>query len=255
MASIRTSIVLLYIHLFSTDNRFCIACYTILAINGLWFIADMCVVWLICLPAKSYWESSIQPHCGNISAAYLAIHVSNLFVDVLVAALPAQVLWHLQMPVTRKLGIMAMFALVALICSIAIARIATWKIALGLTSDDFTYTGTTLYLFSAIDVSVLCALACMPLLKPVGEKLASSSAVAWTRTLFQSLQSRAMKVSKGNQDWAKSRSGGEPYRGPPEADGISRSSGSLTSRELGLSTNHRVEQDTYLSNDSLEMEP
>lgn len=90
------------------------AFYSVLIINTPWFVGDMCVVWLICQPAKGYWDSSIEPHCGNISAAYLAIHVSNLMVDVLIAALPARVLWHLQMPVARKLRIMAMFAIVAL---------------------------------------------------------------------------------------------------------------------------------------------
>jgi hypothetical protein len=108
------SILLLYIHLFSQDKKFRMACYVVMVVNTLWFVGEMCVVWLICQPAASNWDSSIEKHCGNISAAYLAVHISNLIVDLLVAGLPAQVLWRLQMPMARKLGIMAMFALVAL---------------------------------------------------------------------------------------------------------------------------------------------
>lgn len=80
----------------------------------LWFVGDMCVIWLICQPAASNWDTSINAHCGNLPAAYLAVHVSNLVVDLLVASLPAQVLWRLQMPIGKKIGIMFMLALVAL---------------------------------------------------------------------------------------------------------------------------------------------
>lgn len=51
------------------------------------------------------------------------------------------------------------------------------------TNIDFTYTGATLYLFTAIDSSLGVTLACMPLLRPVGERLVTSSAVTWIRSL------------------------------------------------------------------------
>lgn len=90
------------------------ACYAIMVVNILWFVGDMCVVWLLCLPAASNWDSSIEGHCGNVAAAYLTVHVSSLMVDLLVVGLPVQVLWRLKMPMARKFGIMVMFALVAL---------------------------------------------------------------------------------------------------------------------------------------------
>lgn len=114
MTSVRMSILFLYIRLFEKDRNFRITCYVMLVVNILWFIGEMCVVWLVCQPVAGYWDSSIEAHCGNLSAAYLAVHASNLMVDLLVAGLPVQVLWRLQMPTGKKLGIMAMFALVAL---------------------------------------------------------------------------------------------------------------------------------------------
>lgn len=129
-------------------------------------------------------------------------------------------------------------------------------VALRLTSDDFTYTGSTLYLFSAIDVSLLCAFACMPLLKPVGEKLVSSSAVAWIKTLAQTTLSRAFKASSGQHDWAKSCSVEGPNLESAVVGGRnSMSSKDKTSSEQGIYVDCRVEQHTYLSNHSLEMEP
>lgn len=114
MTSVRMSILFLYLRLFNKNRGFRIACYVLLVVNTLWFVGEMCVVWLICQPAASNWDSSIKGYCGNLSAAYIAVHVSNLMVDLLVAGLPVQVLWRLQMPTGKKLGVMAMFALVAL---------------------------------------------------------------------------------------------------------------------------------------------
>lgn len=114
MISIRMSILFLYIHLFSGDRIFRMACYVMLMVNMLWFVGDMCVIWLLCQPAASNWDSSIKANCGNLPAAYFAVHVTNLVVDLLIAGLPAQVLWRLQMPTRKKVGIMVMLALVAL---------------------------------------------------------------------------------------------------------------------------------------------
>lgn len=137
------------------------------------------------------------------------------------------------------------------ICAITIARLVLWRIALGYDSNDFTYTSWTLYLFSAIEVSVGCTLACMPLLKPAGKRLASSSVVSWLRTLANTTRSHAVKESSRQHGWAegpysKSRVGGE------------RDSESLKDRpsdERSIYVNREVNQHTFLSNDSLEMEP
>lgn len=85
-----------------------------LVVNMLWFVGDMCVIWLICQPAASNWDSSIKAKCGNLKTAYFAVHVTNLVVDLLIPGFPAQVLWCLQMPIRKKVGIMVMLALVAL---------------------------------------------------------------------------------------------------------------------------------------------
>lgn len=112
--SIRTSIIFLYLRLFYGDAKFRTACYVMLVVNMLWSVGYICVTWLICLPAASNWDASIKAHCGNLKAAYLVVHVSDLLVDLLVAALPAKVLWRLQMPTGKKIGIMVMLALAAL---------------------------------------------------------------------------------------------------------------------------------------------
>lgn len=142
------------------------------------------------------------------------------------------------------------------ICAITIARIALWRIALGFTSNDFTYTGSTLYLFSAIDVSIACALACMPLLKPAGEALVSSSMVSWMKTLTRTTRSQSSKASSGQHGWMKAGSS-EGHRFESHVVG-GRNAESLKGRssdEQGIYVNRQLEQQAYLTNDSYEMTP
>jgi len=96
----------------------------------------------------------------------------------------------------------------------------------------------------------------MPLLKPVGEKMASSSVVAWIRTLVQTTRLRAFKTSSGQHDWANSCSvDGPDLESAAVGNRNSKSSEDKTSEEQGIYVHHRIEQHTFLSNDSLEMEP
>lgn len=54
----------------------------------------------------------------------------------------------------------------------------------GFGTPDFTYTATTIYIFTTVEPSLACSLACMPLLRPVVEALAEldlPSSLPWLR--------------------------------------------------------------------------
>jgi hypothetical protein len=94
----------------------------------------------------------------------------------------------------------------------------------------------------------------MPLLKPAGEKLASSSAVSWMRTLVNTTQSHPSNASSGQHGWMEAGSvEGQYFESHVVAGRNSKSSKGRASDEQGIYVNRRVDQRTCLSNDSFEM--
>jgi hypothetical protein len=109
---IRLSILNLYTHVFNLHKRFKKGCCFVMIWVVLWFIGDMIAAFLVCRPVAFNWDQSIPGgHCGNAEAAYIAMHTSNILIDVCIALLPASLLWKLQMKTSKKLGIIAMFSL------------------------------------------------------------------------------------------------------------------------------------------------
>lgn len=114
MTAIRCSILFLYTHIFSSSRKFRFVCYAMMCACVLWAIGDILTVTLLCRPIAFNWDKTVGGSCGNINAAYLAVHSFNFVIDAGIAVLPIPVLWGLQMPTANKIGITIMFALGAL---------------------------------------------------------------------------------------------------------------------------------------------
>ena len=113
MAIIRSSIIFLYVRIFPM-RWFCFTCYSILILNAVSFavvflsyILDRYVILNKC-------ESNPAACDTYREYAYIYIIVSlslNLLLDVVVVILPVPTLWHLQIPITKKLMLSGMFGL------------------------------------------------------------------------------------------------------------------------------------------------
>lgn len=88
-----------------------------MAVTMLWCIGELLTVFLMCRPLAYNWDSSIDATCGNVLGGYLSVHIFNFVIDLIIALLPAPVLWKLQMPKGKKVGIAIIFALGALYVS------------------------------------------------------------------------------------------------------------------------------------------
>ncbi|KAM7183449.1 hypothetical protein V8F20_012617 [Naviculisporaceae sp. PSN 640] len=193
VTAVRLSMVHLYLYLFSTKKTFQIACYIMLAICYAWAVAEVLVVFLFCRPIEANWDpaAAATGSCGNLEAAYISVHAANFAVDLSIALLPTFVLWELKMRTAKKVGIMLMFALGILICSIAVARIALYKLILAYDQSDFTYAGSTMFVFTAMEPLLGCALACMPMLQPVAEAATGSVVMSWVKSLITKTKTKS----------------------------------------------------------------
>lgn len=122
MTAIRCSILFLYTHIFSSSRAFRYVCYAMMGACILWAVGDILTVALLCRPISFNWDKTVDGSCGDINAAYLAVHSLNFAIDAGIAVLPVPVLWGLQMPTANKVGIMVMFALGALYVHPRISR-------------------------------------------------------------------------------------------------------------------------------------
>lgn len=95
----------------------------------------------------------------------------------------------------------------------------------------------------------------MPLLKPAGQKLASSSMVSWMRTIVHTIQSHVSKASSGSREWNEAASDEGPcLEAQMVGEKNSKSSEGMAANERDIYVDRQAHQHTYLSNDSLEME-
>ncbi|KAK3984628.1 hypothetical protein QBC44DRAFT_336643 [Cladorrhinum sp. PSN332] len=199
MTTVRLSIINLYTHIFSSSERLRIACYVMTAVCAVWAIGDALTVFLICRPFSFNWDKTVDGSCGNLNVAYLLVHSTNFVVDSTIALMPLPVLWKLSIPMRRKIGIMLMFGLGATICAIAVARIALYQLALAYDQTDFTYSGSTLYLFTSIEPLLGISLACLPLLRPIGDRASGSPIANWVKDLVPpSLRGSSWSRSKNS---------------------------------------------------------
>ncbi|KAF2110246.1 hypothetical protein BDV96DRAFT_650894 [Lophiotrema nucula] len=203
MTFVRLSILFLYINIFGTAHpRFCKACLAIMVLSLLWYLGDWIAVFATCKPLAYFWNPSIPGgKCGDTTGAYIAMHASNVFIDFSIAVVPVFVLWRLQMKLGKKIGIICMFFLGAIICAVSIARIALYKL-LDITSPELTYDAGILYLFTVLEPLLGIILACMPLLRPAGNHIANSlmvsSAISWAKS-FASSGRRTMYSTRGDK--------------------------------------------------------
>jgi hypothetical protein len=63
-----------------------------------------------CWPREKIWNPMVEGQCVDNNAAILSAGLINLILDFGILLTPIWALWHLQLPLKRKLGVIAIFA-------------------------------------------------------------------------------------------------------------------------------------------------
>ena len=67
---------------------------------------------LICKPIAYNWDTTIEGgSCANQTQAFEAVGILNLLTDIAIIILPMPWLWTLQLPISKKLGLTAIFGI------------------------------------------------------------------------------------------------------------------------------------------------
>jgi hypothetical protein len=81
-------------------------------------ITYLIIIWIECIPLNAWWDRmdinwtlSHKFECWGEATSAISSGAFNLYHDFMVASLPIFVLWDLQIPISKKVSIMALFAL------------------------------------------------------------------------------------------------------------------------------------------------
>ncbi|MCJ1466988.1 hypothetical protein MMC07_005610 [Pseudocyphellaria aurata] len=173
---VKISIVDLYTRIFP-NPAFRRTCYFTMALTICYFVTVLLEAFLMCRPVAYNWNKTIEGSCANLNLAYLLAGITNLLIDALVVIIPMPLLWGLQLPLSKKLGLAGMFGLGSLICVISLLRII-WLKNWDLT--DFTYTATPGACWSLLEPALGVVNACLPTIRPVLRKVFNKDMLAWS---------------------------------------------------------------------------
>lgn len=111
---VKISIVHLYIRIFP-GRLFSKFCYGVIILTSCYFLSVLLEAFVLCKPVSYNWDKTIPGgKCANENLAFLLAGITNLLIDAIVVILPIPMLWRLQMPLIRKLGVLGMFGLGAM---------------------------------------------------------------------------------------------------------------------------------------------
>lgn len=107
----KLALFLLYYRIFALNSRTKFAIYLGIVVNCLFYIASAIAHLVLCIPRPSDgWTSPrYAARCNKSRVLDIIVGIFGLISDLYIFILPLPVLWRLQMPLKRKLGVMAIF--------------------------------------------------------------------------------------------------------------------------------------------------
>ncbi|KAI9792578.1 MAG: hypothetical protein M1816_002098 [Peltula sp. TS41687] len=159
---LKLSILLLYRRIFAPSRRTKVFIGVIVAFLFFFYLSNMIVKIFSCTPRKLIWDKRIPGHCTNPHTLYLVTAIVNVISDFYILLLPLPAIWHLQVPLARRIGLMLAFSAGLFACITSIVRLAeTIKHA---SYKDASWEVLTIHLWTVIEINVGIACACMPAL-------------------------------------------------------------------------------------------
>ena len=74
------------------------------------YLVDMAFEIAMCRPREKIWNQLLPGHCFNNDASFLATGIFNVISDFMILILPMPALWRLQVPLRKKVMMIAVFA-------------------------------------------------------------------------------------------------------------------------------------------------
>ncbi|KAI8626127.1 hypothetical protein F5Y19DRAFT_466702 [Xylariaceae sp. FL1651] len=164
--SCKVAILFTYLEIFRTEKKFKWVVWCLIVLCTLYPIIFIPFFITVCDPVWAAWTPAIRDaHCRPLDIQEIASVVVNLILDAGVVLVPIPVVWKLQMPRNKKLGVTAMFSL-----GIGVIAVSIWRLVTTLTPghlSDLTYDIYILALQSQLECWLGILAANIPALAPL----------------------------------------------------------------------------------------
>ncbi|RYP64723.1 hypothetical protein DL769_006571 [Monosporascus sp. CRB-8-3] len=155
----KSSILLLYLRIF-VQSWFRITCYVLLGTILTYMVATTASSIWQCSPIARAWDKSLPGTCIDITANWYANAGFSIATDVVILTLPMFLIYQLQLPSSRKLALMVVFAFGISVTITNVVRMQTLDFSS--TSPDPTYdVASSAWTVVEQNVAVICA--CLPM--------------------------------------------------------------------------------------------
>ncbi|KAI0597599.1 hypothetical protein F4775DRAFT_593288 [Biscogniauxia sp. FL1348] len=179
--SCKVAVLVMYLDIFRTDVGFRRAVYVLIGLCTLYPIVFIPFFVTVCNPVWAAWDPILsQTNCRPLEVQEIASVAVNLFLDFAVVTLPIPVVWKLQMPTNKKLGVTAMFSL-----GLGVIGILIWRMIDTVSpghGDDLVYDLYVLALQSHLECWLGILAANIPALGPLLNRLSPSKITTYLKS-------------------------------------------------------------------------
>lgn len=108
----KLSILLLYLRIFviASGTKTYYTIHFIIWFNMLFYLANLPVEIWACVPRRKIWQPTLPGHCLNNDAVLIIGGAVNVVTDWAILFIPLFSIGRLQMPLLKKIGVLAVFA-------------------------------------------------------------------------------------------------------------------------------------------------
>ncbi|CAK7215220.1 hypothetical protein SCUCBS95973_002408 [Sporothrix curviconia] len=120
-----------------------------------------------CSPVKKAWLPAVEGRCFSLVPLFWCTFVFNIGTELILFLQPIPTMWHLQVPVAKRIGVIVMLSLGLLVCIISIIRMV-YVTRIG---SDTTYDYALPMIWSQVEVSALILCSCIPYSRQVVQRV------------------------------------------------------------------------------------
>lgn len=154
-------------------RQYCI--WALVVLTFIFTVTNVIFNFVQCSPTSALWDASVRASghfkCwdSSIESDYSIFTASfNAFVDLVLALMPVTIIWGLKMPLSKRLGLIALMGcgVFGAICTIIKARLLTKLTA----RSDFTWQTYDLYLWVSAEITIIILCGSIPTFKPLWDR-------------------------------------------------------------------------------------
>ncbi|KAI0114056.1 hypothetical protein GGR51DRAFT_505380 [Nemania sp. FL0031] len=154
MIFLKAAILLQWARIFAPGERnlFFWLCYSVALLNAVFYLVTILIELLTCHPLQYYWDRSIPGgYCVNDDLLSPLSAAINVIIDLTILFIPQRVIWKLNLPFKKKLGVSVVF-IAGILCIVFATIRLRWAVTL-LTAGDYAYDVSYEILYGSLEMT------------------------------------------------------------------------------------------------------